>query len=114
VALCLAWFGRRLARGGVRLPLVTLYLAPVHLVLIAGCWGRDAGVLRALYWLAAGSLVLSTVAFAAPPRPQAGRRLLADGALLAAAHAALFWIAIRRAGIVDVLWNTLQGGADRE
>ncbi len=114
VGIAFAWFGLRLIKTRqFGLPMISFYLTPVYLLLIGGCWGRDPAVLRALLWLAGGSLAVATVAFAGAPAT-GKRRLAADGALLALAHLSLFWIAIRRAGIVDVLWNTVHGGADHE
>ncbi len=114
VGIAFAWFGVRLVKTRqFRLPMISFYLTPVYLLLIGGCWGRDPAVLRALLWLAGGSLAVATVAFAGAPAT-GKRRIAADGALLALAHLSLFWIAIRRAGIVDVLWNTVRGGADHE
>ncbi len=110
----LAVFARRLfaARRALRLPIETLYLLPVHALLIAACWRRDPGVLRALEWLAGGTLLLVTAAFAAPHSARPARRLALDGALLVVATAAVFYIALRRGGIIDPLIMTLTSGAD--
>ncbi len=104
-AAALAWFARRLRRP-LRLPAATLYLAPIHLILVAGCAGRDALAARALAWLGGGSLLLTTVALAGPPERRRAR-LAADALVVALAVAALAWIALRRAGIVDQTWNAL-------
>lgn len=106
------YFARRLLQPGVALhwPTEVKFMAPLYLLLVVACWGRDEGVRHALYWLALGSLGLVTLAFL----PAVRRRLTVDGALLTLGNLALFYIAIRRAGIVDVLWTTLKAGADAE
>jgi len=108
IALALAWFTARLRRP-LALPLATRVVAPVYALVLAAAWGRDEGVFHALLWLAAGSLPLITLALASTA-PRAPRRALVDGAVLAVANGALFYVALRRSGIVDSLWQTLQAG----
>lgn len=112
LGLVAAWFCRRALaqRDSLHFPVEAQFLLPLYALLVAACWGRDAGVRHALYWLSLGSLALVTLAFA----PTARRRLSIDAALLTLANLALFYVAIRRAGIVDVLWTTIKAGADAE
>lgn len=98
-----------LARRGMRLPLATWFLIPVYALLVAGAWGRDAAVTRALALVGGGSLLLTTLALA-PTAPRSRRALALDAALVALATSGLAYAALRRSGALDALWQTLQIG----
>jgi hypothetical protein len=98
----LCYFGARVVRAVPVLPLEPIFLAPIYALFLLLAWGRNRDVLHALAWVAAGSLALVSAAFATPWR---GRRLrfALDAVLLLAAHLAVFFIAAREAGILDLL-----------
>ena len=112
VLLVALGFAFRLRRSDrIALPATTKILAPIYALLLAVAWGRDAGVSHALAYISSGSLALVTLAFA-PARPLSRRAALLAAAALTIANVALIYIALRRAGILDVLWETLRAGGD--
>jgi hypothetical protein len=94
-------------RAGRRWPREATFLAPLYLVLVvAGACASEPGVWRTLAIIAAGSLCLVALAFASPS-PRARRPLL-DGATLAFANLALFYIAAQRSGLIDAITETIK------
>jgi hypothetical protein len=86
------------------LPSEAIYVVPVYAVIIAGCLGRDRGVLEALCVCAIGSTALVGAAGMAIRRD--GARAL-YGAVSLAANLALFYGAIHAAGLIDTLIVTI-------
>jgi hypothetical protein len=90
------------------LPTEALYVVPVYGLLVAGCVGRDAAVLHALWlcalWSTALILGAGLAARRVPPSPR-GRWLLAVA--VAVANVALFYAVCNRAGILDSLFFTV-------
>ncbi len=89
-------------RPWLGLPTEALYAAPVYALLVAGCVGRDPGVLHALWLCALWSLALIAAAgLAARRRAPLGWGRLAHAVLLATANAALFYAVLNRTGVLD-------------
>ena len=96
-----AWRGR----GPLRPPLEAIYVLPLYALLIAGAWGRDPLVARALGAAGALSLLSIAVAGLASRRAAPGPRLRwLQAALLVVANLALFYGVVNHSG----LWETLK------
>jgi hypothetical protein len=106
-----SWFAWRSRRQRFRLPPETVWLAPIYILLVMAAWGRDPNVPSALAYFACGSLALVTVAFAGR-RQGTTRSLVLEAALVTIGNLAIAYIAIRRAGLIDVLRETLKAGAE--
>jgi hypothetical protein len=110
VAATLAYF---LARGRVwqrplAVPTEALYAAPVYALLVAGCVGRDAAVLHALWLCALWSLALIAAAGLSSRRTApVGVARFGHVALLLAANGALFYAVLNHAAILDSLFFTV-------
>ena len=112
LACCIAAYVLRLARARERhVPTATKFLVPTYAVLLTVGCRLDDRPWRAMLIIAVGSVLTTSLAFAAPlPRMAAAR-----GALLASISIttlALIYVACRRAGIVDPLVETFRGGAE--
>jgi hypothetical protein len=105
---CLVGLIRPLRTYRPELPLEARLLAPVYAVLVAAAWGRDPRAPVAMAWIAVGSLLLVTVAYAAR-RP--GRRAR-DTVTLLIGTVAVIYIGLRRSGVMNALVETLRGGTD--
>jgi tetratricopeptide (TPR) repeat protein len=106
VALALGYFAARAWRGAgpLRPPLELIYVIPIYALLLAGGWGRDADVLRALEMGALGSTAL-IAAGGLSVRRNAPRGMLRwlQALLLLAGNLALFYAVVNRTGIYDKL-----------
>jgi hypothetical protein len=106
VALALGYFAARAWRGtgALRPPLELIYVAPIYALLVAGGWGRDADVLRALIMGALGSAALITAAgLAARRAAPTGKLRWLQALALVAGNLALFYAVVNRTGIYDKL-----------
>jgi hypothetical protein len=90
------------------IPLELLYIAPVYVLLIGACIGRDPKVLCAL-WLIAGwsALLVGSAGLAAARVAIVGRHRLVRALWLATATVALFYAATNRAGVIDSMVFTV-------
>ena len=89
-------------------PTEALYVVPVYALLVAGCVGRDAAVLHALWLCAIWSLALIAAAgLAARRHPPAGTDRVAHALILVAANGALFYAVLNHAAILDSLFFTV-------
>ncbi len=104
-------FARDLFRVRLELPVETRLLLPVYALMVGIAWSRDPNVRMALLYLALGSLALVSIAFGAPKAANRSRAAL-DALLLSVANLAVGYIALRRAGIVDMLVETLKFGTN--
>ena len=112
LACCVAAFVVRLARARERhIPLAAKFLVPTYAVLVAAGFRLDARPWHAMLIIACGSVLTTSLAFAAPlPRTVAARGVLLGS--ISVATLALLYVACRRAGILDPLIETLHGGAE--
>jgi hypothetical protein len=109
VALCALGIATPLRRLRWTLPPEARFLAPVYALLIGAAWTRDPHVAQAMLWIALGSLLLATLR-----RERSARaRSRVDSALLILASAALVYIGVRRADVLDPLTETLRMSAGR-
>jgi hypothetical protein len=110
-AVVLGYFVRRAwrGRGRIEMPVEAVYAAPVYALLVIGCIGRDAQVLRALVGGGAASLALIAVAGLATCRSPPGSRLRwLQAVLLSSANLALFYAVLNRTGLVDKFIQTVR------
>ena len=112
IALYVALSARRVVRASTRqFPTAAKFLVPTYAALLAGAARLGRNPWRAMLLIALGSVVMTSLAFAAPlPKTAAARGMLL--ATLSVATLALFYVACRRAGILDPLIETLRGGAE--
>jgi hypothetical protein len=92
-------------RPWLGVPTEALFVAPLYALIVAGCVGRDPGVLHALWLCALWSFALIVAAGLAARRraPSPGAKL-AHAALLAVANLALFYAVLNHAGILESLF----------
>lgn len=95
-------------RPRLSIPIELLYAAPVYLLLVVACIGRDAQMELALVIFAPCSLALMTCSGLATQRnPPRGSLRLVHAAIMTVATAALLFAACNGAGIVDSLIFTV-------
>lgn len=95
-------------RPVLEFPVEVLYVMPIYALLLAGCYGRDEAVMRALWIIALGSTALIAAAGLSARRvPPLGLRRWLHVLVLAAANVALFYAACNRAMIIDSLFFTV-------
>jgi hypothetical protein len=95
-------------RPVLEFPVEVVYVVPIYALLLVGCYGRDAAVMRALWLMALGSTALIAAAgLSARRAPPLGWRRWAHVVVLAAANVALFYAACNRAMIIDSLFFTV-------
>lgn len=115
---CWIFFGLALAgffgrarfwkKPALGVPTELVYVTPLYALMLAGCWGRDAGVFHALWIMALGSIALVGAAGLSSRRvPPLGWRRWLHALVLATANGALFFAACNHAMIVDSLFYTV-------
>ena len=93
------------------LPGATVFLLPTYGVFLLMARGHDVRVCRALVAIIAGSITLTTLTLARPlPASRLSRVLLLVSVSLA--NLCMLYVACRRSGILDQLWETLHSGGE--
>ena len=111
LVLFVLWFGPALMTIKPELPVETRMLLPVYAILIGVAWPRDPNVRMAILYLALGSLAIVSIAFGAW-KATSRSRIVLNGVMLLVANLAVGYIALRRAGIVDMLFETFKFGTN--